>query len=147
MLYVRMVHIYKQYRGGIMSFLQKFKDIISPEDEIIELSDNEVESMSEYESPREKGISSVSGDIKMVIFEPRTFDEAEDIAEHLKNRRAAVVNLHRLHRDYAQRCIDFLTGVVFALDGKIQKVGHNVILCTPKSIAVGGEINLEDLSE
>jgi cell division inhibitor SepF len=79
----------------------------------------------------------------MVLFEPRSFDEAEDIARYLKNQKAAVVNLHRLNRDYAQRSIDFLTGVIFALDGSIQKIGHNVILCTPKSIGVHGKISFE----
>jgi cell division inhibitor SepF len=79
----------------------------------------------------------------MVLFEPRSFEEAEEIARHLKQRRACVVNLHRLQRDYAQRTIDFLTGVVFALDGTIQKIGHNVILCTPQSVVVNGEISLD----
>ncbi len=79
----------------------------------------------------------------MVLFEPRSFEEAEEIARHLKSRRAAVVNLHRLQRDYAQRTIDFLTGVVFALDGTIQKIGHNVILCTPKNVGVDGAISLD----
>jgi len=72
---------------------------------------------------------------------------AEEVARHLKEKRAAVVNLHRLPRDYAQRTIDFLTGVVFALDGSIQKIGHNVILCTPKSIGVHGEISLDSDEE
>ena len=79
----------------------------------------------------------------MVLFEPRSFEEAEEIASHLKQRRAAVVNLHRLSRDYAQRTIDFLAGSVFALDGKIQKIGQNVILCSPRSIGVDGEISLD----
>ena len=61
----------------------------------------------------------------------------------MKSRRAAVVNLHKLQRDYAQRTIDFLTRVVVALDGSIQKIGHNVILCTPKNVGVDGEINLD----
>ena len=52
----------------------------------------------------------------MVLFEPRSFEESEEVARYLKEKRAAVVNLHRLQRDYAQRTIDFLTGVVFALD-------------------------------
>ncbi|MDD7281807.1 MAG: cell division protein SepF, partial [Erysipelotrichaceae bacterium] len=56
--------------------------------------------------------------------------------------RAVVVNLHKLDREYAQRTIDFLTGVVFALDGKIQKIGQNVILCSPSQIGVQGSINL-----
>ena len=79
----------------------------------------------------------------MVLFEPRSFDEAEEIARHLKVRRACVVNLHRLQRDYAQRTIDFLTGVVFALDGTIQKIAHNTILLTPSTVGVEGVISLE----
>lgn len=126
-----------------MSITKKLKDFIAPEEEILELSDEEALAMSQYENPRNKGVSKMPTDVKMVLFEPRSFDEAEEIARHLKERRAAVVNLHRLHRDYAQRCIDVLTGVVFALDGTIQKIGHNVVLCTPKSIGVDGEINLD----
>ena len=83
----------------------------------------------------------------MVLFEPRTLEEAEEIAAHLKQRQAVVVNLHRLQREYAQRTMDFLTGAVFALDGKIQKIGHNVILCSPKSIGVDGEISLDNSDE
>lgn len=131
-----------------MSFGEKFKNIFTTVDEgeEIELTEEEARSLSEYEQPKTKGVK-VAGDTKMVLFEPRSFDEAEDIARHLKERRAAVVNLHRLQRDYAQRCIDFLTGVVFALDGSIQKIGHNVILCTPRTIGVQGEINLDGTEE
>ena len=89
----------------------------------------------------------MSSDTKMVLFEPRSFDEAEEVARRLKENRAAVINLHKLQREYAQRTIDFLTGVVFALDGTIQKIGHNVILCTPKTINVNGEINLDASEE
>ena len=77
----------------------------------------------------------------------RHLEEAEEIAAHLKQRQAVVVNLHRLQREYAQRTMDFLTGAVFALDGKIQKIGHNVILCSPKSIGVDGEISLDNGDE
>lgn len=134
--------------GFFMSLGEKFKNIFTTvdEDEVIELTEEEARALSEYEQPKTKGVK-VATDTRMVLFEPRSFDEAEEIARHLKERRAAVVNLHRLQRDYAQRCIDFLTGVVFALDGTIQKIGHNVILCTPKTIGVHGEINLDSSEE
>ncbi len=80
----------------------------------------------------------------MVLFEPRGFGEVEEVGTRLKEGRAVVVNLHKLDRDYSQRTIDFLTGVVFALDGKIQKIGKNVILCSPAQISVVGEISLGD---
>lgn len=117
------------------------------EEEVLELSESEARALSDYEKPNKKGVAKMTGDTKMVLFEPRSFDESEEIATHLKNRKAAVVNLHRLNRDYAQRCIDFLTGVVFALDGTIQKIGENVILCTPHSIGVEGAINMDGLAD
>ena len=126
-----------------MGMFDKVKNFFNPVEEELELDEHEAARLSDYEEPSNKQFSKVSMDTKMVLFEPRTFDEAEEVARHLKDRRAAVVNLHRLNREYAQRTIDFLTGVVFALDGSIQKVGHNVILCTPKSIGVHGKIDLE----
>ena len=127
-----------------MKWFDKVKDFVSPVQENLEVDLEETKTLSEYEQPTNKTlIQQVSADTKMVLFEPRSFDEAEDIARYLKNQKAAVVNLHRLNRDYAQRSIDFLTGVIFALDGSIQKIGHNVILCTPKSIGVHGKISFE----
>lgn len=128
---------------GIMDKMKNFIAPIDEDDEELEMTEEEAKVVSEYEQPQTKGVAKLPSDTKMVLFEPRSFDEAEEVARHLKERRAAVVNLHRLQREFAQRTIDFLTGVVFALDGTIQKIGHNVILCTPKTIAVHGEISLD----
>ena len=118
------------------------------EEEEEEYTQPETTPISSYETVRNTKVKqSVNQDTKMVLFETLSFEEAEEIATHLKQRRAAVVNLHRLQRDYAQRTIDFLAGAVFALDGKIQKIGHNVILCSPKSIGVDGEISLDNGDE
>ncbi len=131
-----------------MGFIDKVKEFVAPVDEEamdeeLEFSEEEAKSISQYEQATTKGVSKLNGNTKMVLFEPRSFEEAEEIAKHLKERRAAVVNLHRLQREYAQRTIDFLMGTVFALDGKVQKVGRNVVLCTPRTIGVDGEISLE----
>lgn len=133
-----------------MGLMEKMKNFVAPiddDEETIEFTEEEAKSISEYEQPQTKGVARIATDTKMVLFEPRSFDEAEEVARHLKEKRAAVVNLHRLQRDYAQRTIDFLTGVVFALDGTIQKIGHNVILCTPRTIGVHGEISLDSDEE
>ena len=118
------------------------------EDDVLEVEQEEEDNrvLSEYEQPKSK-MSRLAGDTKMVLFEPRSFDEAEEVAKRLKENKAAVVNLHKLQRDYAQRTIDFLTGVIFALDGTIQKIGHNVILCAPKNVSVNGEISLDASEE
>lgn len=129
-----------------MSIGEKIKAFIAPMDEedVLEVEQDVEETpvLSKYEEPKSK-VNRVAGDTKMVLFEPRSFDEAEEVAKRLKENRAAVVNLHKLQREYAQRTIDFLTGVIFALDGSIQKIGHNVILCTPRNVNVQGSISLE----
>ncbi len=132
-----------------MNITQKIKEFISPmdEDEVIEYEDDEVESISEYEKPKSKAVSRLASDTKMVLFEPRSFDEVDEVARRIKENRAVVVNLHKLTREYAQRTIDFLTGVTFALDGSIQKIGTNVILCAPKSMGVHGAIDSDATAE
>lgn len=128
-------------------FFDKIKDFIAPIEEIDEDEfQGDVESsVSTYEEPKNKKLKvekNISKTTQMVLYEPRSFEEADEIAIHLKERKACVINLHRLQRDYAQRTIDFLTGVVFALDGTMQKVGKNVILCTPRGVGVAGEIKM-----
>ncbi|MCH7320850.1 cell division protein SepF [Solibacillus sp. MA9] len=78
---------------------------------------------------------------KLVLIEPRVYAEAQDIAEHLKQRRATVVNLQRIDRDQGKRIIDFLSGTVYALGGDIQRIGNDIFLCTPENVEVSGEIS------
>ena len=78
---------------------------------------------------------------KVVIVEPRVYAEAQDISEHLKNKRAIIVNLQRIDRDAGIRIIDFLSGTVYALGGDIQRIGTDIFLCTPENIEVSGEIS------
>jgi cell division inhibitor SepF len=72
--------------------------------------------------------------------EPRTYEETQDIADHLRSRRPVVVNLHRVRSDQALRIVDFLSGTVYALNGSISKIGPNIFLCTPDSVEIQGSI-------
>lgn len=78
---------------------------------------------------------------KVVIAEPRVYAEAQDISEHLKNKRAIIVNLQRIDREAGIRIIDFLSGTVYALGGDIQRIGTDIFLCTPENVEVSGEIS------
>ncbi|MEK4228658.1 cell division protein SepF [Solibacillus sp. FSL H8-0538] len=78
---------------------------------------------------------------KVILIEPRVYAEAQDIAEHLKNKRATIVNLQRIDRDQGVRIIDFLSGTVYALGGDIQRIGTDIFLCTPDNVEVSGEIS------
>lgn len=139
-----------------MGFMDKIHEFVNPVDEDDEevYEDDEVEAAdveddedtteNRYERPKTRAnANALNANTKMVLFEPRSFGEVEEVGTRLKEGRAVVVNLHKLDRDYSQRTIDFLTGVVFALDGKIQKIGQNVILCSPAQIGVAGSITID----
>lgn len=78
--------------------------------------------------------------VKVVLYEPRSYDEAQEIADHIRSHRSVVVNLQRIRKDQALRIIDFLSGTVYALNGGISKVGHNIFLCTPDTVEIQGSI-------
>ena len=123
-----------------MGIGDKLKNFIAPEDEEeeLELTKEEAEAVSPYEESK----TSISTDTNIALFEPRNFDEAQEIGYHIKNKRACCINLHKMPSEYRQRIIDFLSGVIYGVDGSIKKIGENVILCSPKNLQVGGEINL-----
>ena len=142
-----------------MGFMDKIHEFVNPVDEDDEevyeddedeaadveaVEDDEDTTENRYERPKTRAnANALNANTKMVLFEPRSFGEVEEVGTRLKEGRAVVVNLHKLDRDYSQRTIDFLTGVVFALDGKIQKIGQNVILCSPAQIGVAGSITID----
>ena len=77
----------------------------------------------------------------MILIEPRVYAEAQDVADHLVNRRAVLVNLQRIQHDQGVRIVDFLSGTVYAIGGDIQKVGNDIFLCTPDNVEVSGNIS------
>ena len=64
--------------------------------------------------------------VKMVISQPTTFDQAEDICDLLKEKQSVIVNLEYVNKDVARRIIDVVSGAVHALDGHIQKVSNSI---------------------
>lgn len=78
--------------------------------------------------------------VRLVLSEPRSYEEAQEIADNLRSRRPVVVNLQRVRNDQAIRIVDFLSGTVYALNGNIQKVGPNIFLCTPDNVELHGTI-------
>lgn len=76
----------------------------------------------------------------MILLEPRAYSESQQIADHLKNRNSVVVNLKRVTTDQAKRIIDFLSGVIYAIGGSMQKIGVGIYLVAPKNVNVQGKI-------
>lgn len=77
---------------------------------------------------------------RMVLSEPRSYDEAQEIADEIRNRKSVVVNLQRVNSDLGLRIVDFLSGTVYALSGSISKLGPNIYLLAPESVEVQGSI-------
>lgn len=96
---------------------------------------------SQAATPNLVSIQNVQKSSKVILAEPRVYAEAQDISEHLKGKRAVIVNLQRIDKEQGIRIIDFLSGTVYALGGDIQRIGTDIFLCAPDTIEVDGAIS------
>ena len=78
--------------------------------------------------------------LKVVLVKPERFENASEIADHLREKRTVVLNLESTNQDIARRLIDFLSGVAYAGDGKIKKVSANTYIITPYSVDLMGDL-------
>ena len=78
--------------------------------------------------------------LKVVLVKPERFENASEIADHLKEKRTVVINLESTNKDIARRLIDFLSGVAYAGEGKIKKVAANTYIITPYSVDIMGDL-------
>lgn len=78
--------------------------------------------------------------LQVVLVKPDRFDQVSDIADHLRDKKAVVLNLESTNKDVARRLVDFLSGVAYALDGKIKKIAISTYLITPYNVNVMGDL-------
>ena len=78
--------------------------------------------------------------LQVVLVKPERFENAAEIADHLREKRTVVLNLEQTNKDIARRLIDFLSGVAYAQDGKIKKVAVNTYLITPYNVDLMGDL-------
>ena len=83
--------------------------------------------------------------VRMVISQPTTFDQAEDICDLLKEKQSVIVNLEYVNKDIARRIIDVVSGAVHALDGHIQKVSNSIFLIAPYNYEITNEMAREEI--
>ncbi len=115
----------------------KLKKIFSDDDDNLVGTEDEYYAVSEDEALKE---ADKTGN-KMILMEPRAYSESQQIADHLKNRNTVVVNLKRVTASQAKRIIDFLSGCVYSIGGKMQNIGVGIYLCTPKNVNIQGKIS------
>lgn len=81
---------------------------------------------------------------KTILVEPRAFSEAQQIADYLKTNNQVVVNFKRVTSDVSKRIMDFLNGIIYAIEGTMQKLGPGIVICAPKGFEIEGNISEEE---
>ena len=93
---------------------------------------------------REGRVVSINGGAahptKLVLVKPERFDTAAEIADHLRDGHSIVMNLETTPNEDARRLIDSLSGVTYALDGKIQKAALKTYVIVPKNADLAGDL-------
>ena len=78
--------------------------------------------------------------VQVVLAKPERFEQAAEIADHLREKRTVVMNLETTNKDIARRLVDFLSGVAYANGGKIKKVAINTFIITPYNVDIMGDL-------
>ena len=78
--------------------------------------------------------------LQVVLVKPERFENASEIADHLRDKRTVVLNLEKTQKDVARRLLDFLSGVAYAQEGKIKKVALQTYIVTPYNVDIMGDL-------
>ena len=135
-----------------MSLIDELKKLTHPyEDEVEEFEDFEEPARSsrdafedqrvKVEDRRNKVVNiHATTQLKVVLVKPERFENASEIADHLKDKRTVVLNLESTNKDIARRLVDFLSGVAYAGEGKIKKIAANTYIITPYHVDIEGDL-------
>ena len=83
--------------------------------------------------------------IKMVISQPTTFEQSDEICSFLKEKKSVIVNLEYVNKDVARRIVDFISGAVHALDGHIEKISNSIFLVAPFNYEIVNDMAREEI--
>lgn len=109
-------------------------------------SRNESKDMKEQKDNRvlpiqNKAITPNTAQFKMVVIEPKSFDECPKLVDNLKAKKPVIINLEKVESDTARKIFDFLSGATYALNGNVQKVANNIFIFAPENVDVTANID------
>lgn len=94
-----------------------------------------------YEDRRNKVVNiHTTTQLQVVLVKPERFENAAEIADHLRDKRTVVLNLESTQKDVARRLVDFLSGVAYANEGQIKKVAVSTYIITPYNVDIMGDL-------
>lgn len=76
---------------------------------------------------------------EVVLFHAKAFDDAAKAADELRNKKAVILNMENVDKALTRRVVDFLSGCVYALDGKVKKIAQSTYLFCPHSMDIVGD--------
>ena len=128
-----------------MGFLGRINEMFKEDESYIDeeesfgVNENVAEEMEQpaaaASAPKTTGVGS-SAALEMKVVKPDRIDSAFGIGEHLLAKRTVVLNFEETNKETVRRILDFLGGVVFAIDGTIKKVSDATYIVTPKHVDV-----------
>lgn len=131
-------------------FFEKFLNVLGIEAEEVVEDDDAAAAEEEpvrRKEPKERGkllsIANSNKTVKMIVIEPKGFEEVQTIVDHLKNKRAVIINLEETEKTTARRIADFLGGAIYALEGTMQKISGSIFLFTPAHMEVSVPLRTE----
>ena len=104
-----------------------------------ELAAEAAPSRSSRRSSRLRGVDSASSQVRVHLVLPRSFNDAQQIADRFKDSVPVILNLQSADTELSKRLIDFASGLTYALDGSMQRVADKVFLLTPRNVEVSAE--------
>jgi cell division inhibitor SepF len=83
------------------------------------------------------------GDVRVHLVIPKSFNDAQQVADKFKQSIPVVLNLQNSDTDLAKRLIDFASGLTYALDGGMQRIAQKVFMLTPRNVQISAEERAE----
>src|SRR5436853_2698646 len=88
---------------------------------------------------RLRGVEAVPSSVRVHLVLPRSFNDAQQIADRFKDGVPVILNLQGADGELSKRLIDFASGLTYALNGGMQRVADKVFLLTPRNVEVSAE--------
>jgi cell division inhibitor SepF len=80
-----------------------------------------------------------NGDVRVHLVVPKSFNDAQQIADKFKDSIPVILNLQTAETDLSKRLIDFASGLTYALDGGMQRIADKVFMLTPRNVEISAE--------
>jgi len=97
--------------------------------------------------PRERSVNFGGNETQVILFSPKSFDEAGELVNHLEQYRSVLMTLEGVPTDTARRLLDFLSGITFAMQGKITPVSAKTYFVTPQNVDILGTQGEQPISD